>query len=276
MPSQDEQSNANPRVPQPLTGLLVTLVLRTGLRYFIQEEVLCKLKFFSIALRKGYRETFTKIIHLPEDDPELIRCLLQYLHTGNYRLPASLDIYTNEAVSHNTESRMQVKLFHTLVLSLADKYMCAGLARVAAINVRKIFISPISFVDYMVSVYEMTAPGSRLRVGYFVDYGCKDDLLIVHPQWTISSYTRAYITRVLLYSKSAEAKFIAALDRCPQLAIDLVALISKGVQPVPKSVTQFPGTAKAILVHHCKQEYHERPWGLYGELVEVPWGWWKG
>ena len=96
-------------------------------------------------------------------------------------------------------------------------------------------------------------PLSRLRIGYFVDHGCKDDLLIVHPQWTTSSYTRAYITQILFHSQTGEDKFIPALDRCHQLAIDLLALISKGVQPVPKSVTQFPRTAMPIMVHHCKQ-----------------------
>ena len=260
---------------ESIKGPQITVVLRTGFKYYADEEVLCKLPFFALALREGYRETVTKVINMPDDDPELVQCLLQYLHTGEYPLPASVKEYEYSAKGCKKEARMQVKLFHTSVLVLADKYMCMGLSRLAALNLRKIVLSPMSFVNYMVSVYEMTAPGSPLRIGYFVDYGYKDELLIVHPQWTISSHTRASITR-LLESQSTEDRFIDALDRCPQLAIDLLSLISKGKHPVERAVLQCPGAAKVILLHHCQQFYDKRPWTSTGEIVKIPWGWWKG
>jgi len=263
----DSESSKSPKGPQ------ITVVLRTGFKYYADEEVLCKLPFFALALREGYRETVTKVINMPDDDPELVQCLLQYLHTGEYPLPESVQVYA--AKGCKKEARMRVKLFHTSVLVLADKYMCVGLSRLAALNLRKIVLSPMSFVNYMVSVYEMTAPGSPLRIGYFVDYGYKDELLVVHPQWTISSHTRASITR-LLESQSTEDRFIDALDRCPQLAIDLLSLISKGKQPVERTILQCPGAAKVILLHHCQQFYDKRPWTSTGEIVRIPWGWWKG
>ncbi|RPB20667.1 hypothetical protein L211DRAFT_497891 [Terfezia boudieri ATCC MYA-4762] len=271
--SHEAQPNVDSETPKPPKGPQITVVLRTGFKYYADEEVLCKLPFFALALREGYRETVTKVINMPDDDPELVQCLLQFLLAGEYRLPGSVEAYTTKGCKK--EARMRLKLFHTSVLVLADKYMCVGLSRLAALNLRKIVLSPMSFVNYMVSVYEMTAPGSPLRIGYYVDYGYKDELLIVHPQWTISSHTRASITR-LLESQSTEDRFIDALDRCPQLAIDLLSLISKGKQPVERTILQCPGAAKVILLHHCQQFYDKRPWTSTGEIVKIPWGWWKG
>lgn len=271
--SPEERPKQDSETPKPPKGPQITVVLRTGSKYYADEEVLCKLPFFALALREGYRETVTKVINMPDDDPELVDCLLQYLLTEEYRLPSSMEVYTTKGCKK--ETRMRVKLFHTSVLVLADKYMCMGLSRLAALNLRKIVLSPMSFVNYMVSVYEMTAPGSPLRIGYFVDHGCRDELLIVHPQWTISSHTRASITR-LLELQSTEDRFVEALDKCPQLAIDLLCLISKGKHPVERAILQCPGAAKVLLLHHCQQFYDKRPWTSTAEIVKIPWGWWKG
>lgn len=120
----------------------------------------------------------------------------------------------------------------------------------------------------------MTLPGSPLRISYFVSYGSKEDLLVIHPQWTVSSHTRASITR-LLESQSAEERFVKALDKCPQLAVDLLSLIAKGQNSVDRVILDCPGAAKTVLLYHCKQFYDKRPWTSLAETVKVPWGWWK-
>ncbi|RPB28788.1 hypothetical protein L211DRAFT_844863 [Terfezia boudieri ATCC MYA-4762] len=258
-----------------LQGPQITIVLQTGFKYYVPEDVLCKLPFFALALRAGYRETLTKVVNLPEDDPELVRCLLQYLLTGEYQVPPSVEANTRTQNGDNKEPRIQLKLFHTSVLIIADKYLCDGLSRLAAINVRKVVLSPMAFVHYIVSVYEMTPRGSRFRIGYFAAYGFRDELLIIHPQWTSSSHTRASILR-LLSPQSSEDEFAGALDRCPELAIDLLSVMTKGTKSVPLSIMQCPGAAKLFLFKHCKEFGAERPFNSTGEFVGVPWGWWKG
>lgn len=273
-PTPVEQSKASGGPIRAQASIVLHYPDASTVKYTIDEDILCKLPFFAGALREGFRETVTKLVNMPEDDPELVICLLQYLHTGDYVTPPS-SISAESTASRKKEVRLQRKLFHTSVFILADKYMCIGLCKLAALNIRKIVLSPMSFVNYMVAVYEMTPPGSRLRISYFVEYGYRDELLVIHPQWTISSHTRASITR-LLEAQSTEDKFVEALDRCPQLAVDLLSLISKGQCPVEQAILQCPGAAKVILLHHCKQFYDKRPWTSTGELVRIPWGWWKG
>ncbi|KAF8440649.1 hypothetical protein BGX38DRAFT_1205621 [Terfezia claveryi] len=271
---QERHPNYYSQMCDPLQGPRITIVLRTGFKYYVSEDVLCKLPFFALALRAGYRETITKVVNLPEDDPELVRCLLQFLHTGEYEVPPSVEENTDTQNDCNKEPQIQLKLFHTSVLIIADKYLCAGLSRLAAINVRKVVLSPMAFVHYMVSVYEMTPRGSRFRIGYFAAYGFQDELLIIHPQWTTSSHTRASISR-LLSPQSAQEEFASALDQCPQLAIDLLSVITKGEQLVPYSIVECPGVAKLLLFKHCKEFDADKPFSSTGEIVDVPWGWWK-
>ena len=258
----------------PPTGPQATVVLNTGVAYYVAEEVLCRLAFFASALRGGYKETLTKTIYLPEDNPDAVHCLIEYLHMGEYELPASMSSCTSVADGWKVESWIKLKLFHTSVFILAEKYLCVGLASIAGYKATKVLLPPTSLVNYIVGVYEMTDVGSRLRLAYLVEHGVKDETLILHPHWTTSIETCASVTR-LLNSPNSEAKFLRALDQCPQLAIDLLSMVTRGSQPVPQTILQFPGAAKVILVENCKRMFSGRPWWLGGE-VAIPWGWWKG
>lgn len=70
---------------QSLTSAIVTLVIGPEQRMFAaHEDVLTHSPFFATALRGQFFEANAKRIDLPDEDPEVLSCVLEYLYKGDY------------------------------------------------------------------------------------------------------------------------------------------------------------------------------------------------
>lgn len=103
------------------------------IRYYAHEDTLCQLPFFRAALQGNFKEAQEKTINMPEDDPEAVSCLIEWLYTGSVT-------YNEKSKLHETTIRLrQVSeasrespaflegLFYLEVLSVAFKYDCLEL-----------------------------------------------------------------------------------------------------------------------------------------------------
>lgn len=100
-----------------------------------QENILCRLPFFRAALQGGFQEASDKTITMPEDDPESIGTLIEFLYTGSYSytfqlaaLPGTDDGDTIP-ISDVTQGS-----FHVAVYAVASKYDCEELVKGALSN----------------------------------------------------------------------------------------------------------------------------------------------
>ena len=53
---------------------------------YVHSEVLSKLPFFAAALNGSFLEATTRVVNMPEDSPEIVAKLMQFLYTGNYTI----------------------------------------------------------------------------------------------------------------------------------------------------------------------------------------------
>jgi len=75
----------SPLIGGTLTSPIITLVVGKEQRLFAaHEDVLCLSPFFAAACRGRFREAFTKRISLPDEDPAVFSCVLEYLYKGDY------------------------------------------------------------------------------------------------------------------------------------------------------------------------------------------------
>jgi len=68
-----------------LTSAIITLVVGPDQRLFAaHEDVLCHSPFFATALRGQFFEANAKRIDLPDEEPEVLSSILEYLYKGDY------------------------------------------------------------------------------------------------------------------------------------------------------------------------------------------------
>jgi BTB/POZ domain len=68
-----------------LTSAIVTLVVGPDQRLFAaHEDVLAHSQFFQAACRSQFLESHAKRINLPEESPEILSSVLEYLYKGDY------------------------------------------------------------------------------------------------------------------------------------------------------------------------------------------------
>jgi hypothetical protein len=68
-----------------LTSPIVTLVVGHEQRLFAaHEDVLYHSPFFAAALKGNFLEGSSKRVELPEEEPEILSCVLEYLYKGDY------------------------------------------------------------------------------------------------------------------------------------------------------------------------------------------------
>jgi len=80
-----QESLDSPPLESPLTSPIVTLVVGHERRLFAaHEDVLSRSSFFEAALKGQFLEASTKQVDLPEEEPEILSCVLEYLYKGDY------------------------------------------------------------------------------------------------------------------------------------------------------------------------------------------------
>jgi len=74
-----------PPVGSTLTSPIVTFTVgKEGRLFAAHEDVLSLSPFFAAACRGQYREAQSKRIDLPDEEPEIFSCVLEYLYKGDY------------------------------------------------------------------------------------------------------------------------------------------------------------------------------------------------
>ena len=72
-------------VSSALTSPIITLVAGREQRLFAaHEDVLCRSSYFAAALKGKFLDGSTKKVELPEEEPEILSCILEYLYKGDY------------------------------------------------------------------------------------------------------------------------------------------------------------------------------------------------
>jgi len=68
-----------------LTSPIITLTIgKEGRLFAAHEDVLCLSPFFAAACRGKFLGAESKRIHLPDEEPEVFSCVLEYLYKGDY------------------------------------------------------------------------------------------------------------------------------------------------------------------------------------------------
>jgi len=77
--------NEGPPVSGPITSPIITITVgREGRLFAAHEDVLCLSPFFAVACRGKFLEAESKRISLPDEEPEIFSCVLEYLYKGDY------------------------------------------------------------------------------------------------------------------------------------------------------------------------------------------------
>jgi len=80
-----QDSLDSPPVGRTLTSPIITLIVGRDQRVFAaHEDVLSLSPFFAAALKGQFLEGSTKKVELPEEEPEILSCVLEFLYKGDY------------------------------------------------------------------------------------------------------------------------------------------------------------------------------------------------
>ncbi|RMZ80232.1 hypothetical protein DV738_g2908, partial [Chaetothyriales sp. CBS 135597] len=80
-----QASMESPTVGSALTSPIVTFVVGVEQRLFAaHEDVLCRSPFFAATLKGKFLDDSTKKVNLPEEEPEILSCVLEFLYKGDY------------------------------------------------------------------------------------------------------------------------------------------------------------------------------------------------
>jgi len=72
-------------VASTLTSPIVTLVVGLEQRLFAaHEDVLCHSSYFAAALKGKFLDDGSKKVELPDEEPEILSCVLEFLYKGDY------------------------------------------------------------------------------------------------------------------------------------------------------------------------------------------------
>ncbi|KAL0638219.1 hypothetical protein Q9L58_002836 [Maublancomyces gigas] len=124
-----------------MTPIVTIYVGDDRVQYRAYEDQLCKLPFFRAALHGEFKEAVDKTINMPEDDPEAVAVLLEWLAVGTYtfdgnRLQKST-MAAREMSETTTSDTLLRALFDLEVCVVASKYDAQDLVTKAKENFYK-------------------------------------------------------------------------------------------------------------------------------------------
>jgi hypothetical protein len=80
-----QESLESPSVGSSLTSPIITIVVGREQRLFAaHEDVLCLSPYFAAALRGKFLDSGAKKLELPDEEPEMLSCILEFLYKGDY------------------------------------------------------------------------------------------------------------------------------------------------------------------------------------------------
>lgn len=105
----------------------VTLLIGVdSVEFHVPQSVLCTLPFFQAALQGEFREASEQKISMPEDEPQIVSALIEFLYTGGYTYAYSP---ADETDSDAPPADLQEGSFHVGVYATAFKYDCQELVK---------------------------------------------------------------------------------------------------------------------------------------------------
>lgn len=145
-----KQKAESPPIGSPLTSPIITMIVGRDQRLFAaHEDVLSVSSYFNSALKEQFLEDGGKQLTLPEEEPEIMSCVLEFLYKGDY-FPRLL--HGKRRHSWSLENAQDINepggrgsseatIFHpgvgdivlrdTVVYCAAEKYGLEGLKRLA-------------------------------------------------------------------------------------------------------------------------------------------------
>lgn len=94
----------------------------------VSQDILCRLPFFRAALQGNFRESSEQTINMPEDEPQDVVALVEFLYTGRYTYPYHADA---ESTLEKPAADLMEGLYHVGVYATAHKYGCVELVATA-------------------------------------------------------------------------------------------------------------------------------------------------
>jgi len=80
-----EESLDSPPMGSPITSPIVTIVVGPERRLFAaHEDVLSRSTYFEAVLKDQFLEPNVKKVDLPDEEPEILSCILEFLYKGDY------------------------------------------------------------------------------------------------------------------------------------------------------------------------------------------------
>lgn len=105
----------------------ITLILGPDVvEFHVSQILLCTLPFFRAALLGDFREAAAQRIEMPEDEPQHVSALIEFLYTGGYTYAYSS---SPEADSDAHPADLAEGTFHVGVYATAFKYDCQELVK---------------------------------------------------------------------------------------------------------------------------------------------------
>lgn len=124
-PTPTDTSHSN------LMSPTVTLLVGPDATVFhASHDILCRLPFFRAALQGEFREAADRRITMPEDEPQTVAALIEFLYTGCYTYP----YHTPSEASTEADAPaadLDEGAYHVGVYATAYKYGCTALVEAA-------------------------------------------------------------------------------------------------------------------------------------------------
>lgn len=179
-----------------------------GVIFYAYKDILCRLPFFQAALNGQFKEASEKAIKMPDDEPDIVSALLEFLYVGNYTY--TYDPASSSAGGIPVQDSSEGS-FHVRLHALASKYDCQPLSDLTRKSVAYVFDGLIT-IDAIHLLKEMYENSWVLR-----DW--EDDTEMCRVKQGLPQLMKQ------LY-RSHQDGLEAILAECPALAIDLLRLVS--------------------------------------------------
>lgn len=178
----------------------------TPVTFHVYEAIICGLPFFQAAIHSGFREATDNVIAMPEDDPETVASLLEFLYLGTYAYTYACD---GPSQAEMPAKDIAEASFHVRLHALARKYDCTELVALERRSVACV-LEGLDGMQLVMVVKEMHESGWGVR---------EWDEEVMGP-------LKKRIPQVMrgLY-ETCDEELEGVLAGCPRLAQDLLRLV---------------------------------------------------
>lgn len=171
--------------------------------FYVKQDTLCQLPFFTAALHGGFKEAAENAITMPEESPEIVSALIEFLSTGSYT-----HSYDSDTVDKEVEG-----CFHVDIFAAAGKYGCEALV----VEARKSFTEVLKALEGGSGVTRLRlwrrAYEAGLRAGE--NWGTGEDM---------GGFEKRMVKSVQKVLAECKAEFEAAVKEVDGFGLDLMSI----------------------------------------------------